>query len=59
MVTMSTTRLLSDGSTFVDNNELSFVIDPALRPGPGCVPPVAVVSVSRSLDGTVTITVPK
>jgi hypothetical protein len=56
-VTMSTKRFLSNGSTAIDNNAISFAIDPTERPSQQCSLQIAVANVALGADGKVTITV--
>jgi hypothetical protein len=58
-VTLSTTRVQTNGAIINDNNAISFGIDPPSSPALTCAPLVGTLTVGIGTDGKVTMTVPK
>jgi hypothetical protein len=58
-VTMSTERVLANGSVVSDNNVISFSINPRVRRCGQCSLEIAIATVMQGMDGKVMITIPK
>jgi hypothetical protein len=59
VVTMSTSRVLTNGTMVNDNNSISFGIRPRIGQYNVCAPPVATATVDIGLNGQVSIAIPK